>query len=437
MWEIFKTKTQTKASLGQYVFTNEHEYASKDFKAYAKEGYSHNPTVYACISLIADAFGAIPLKVKVNGEVYEDHPLEKLLAQPNPDEGGVEFRTASCSWELLTGNNFSEKIKGVNQVQELWNWQPYEMSVGRRKGDRMPSMYTFAKNSANSKSWQVDPITGKSDILHWRTFNPDPENPSMGMAPLKAAAASTDQSNAASKWRYNSLKNMAKPSGLLSSEETISESDKKSLRRNLKENQQGVQNASEIMVLGGGLKWSQISMSPSDMDWLGGSKLLSQEIASVFRVPTQLLGIEGSQTYANYGEAKIALYTQAVLPKMDLYISELNRWLAPDYGDNVEICYSKEDIEALEPLRKEKRAELLGTNVLTMNEKRELLGYERIEEPEADSLFIQPNDIPLGEELFTEDDRAINNAAKSFQQIEGLSHKDALEKAFNLYHDNK
>lgn len=439
MWNFLnpKTKPEQKASLGEYLHNQQHEYSSKDFKAYASEGYSANSTVYASISLVADAFGAIPLKVKVNGEVVEDHPLQKLLDRPNPDEGGVEFRTASCSWELLTGNNFTERVKGIHEIQELWNWQPYEMSIGNASNKPMPSMYTFAKGSAHPKYWPVDPITGESDMLHWRTFNPDPDNPLMGMAPIKAGASEVDQANAASKWRYNTLKNQAKPSGILSSDNNIDATNKKEIKNSIRDKQQGADNAQDIMVLSGGLKWQQLSMSPSDMDWLNGSKLLAQEIASIFRVPTQLLGIEGSQTYANYAEAKIALYTQAVLPKMDLYVSELNRWLSPEYGDNVEVCYSEEDIPALEPLRKERRAELLGTNVLTMNEKRELLGFERVEEAEADSLFIQPNDIPLGEDFFSEDDKTIQEGAKAFMKLEGLDYKTASQKAFNLYHDHE
>jgi HK97 family phage portal protein len=203
----------------------------------------------------------------------------------------------------------------------------------------------------------------------------------------------------------------------------------------LKEGQQGTENARDIMLLGGGLKWQQMAMSPQDMDWLQGTKMLAQEIASVFRVPTQLLGIEGSQTYANYEEAKLAFWLQAVLPKLDLYVNELNRWLAPEFGDNVKICYNKESIEALEPLRREKRRELLETSVLTINEKRELLSYEEMDEDEASTLFIQPNDIPLGADFLDEEDQTLQQAAKALMKLEGLDYKDAYQRAFELRQD--
>lgn len=396
MWEIFRKYTQIKASLGQHLFNNEHEYSSQSLQSYSKEGYSHNPTVFACIDLGAKAFGSIPLKVKVNGERVEGHPLEKLLQQPNPDEGGVEFRIAAYSWRKMGGNCFTEKIKGFEGISQLWNWQPYQMSVGRQKGDPMPRAYQFGKGSGDARTWMVDVITGKSDMLHWRTFNPDPESPSMGMSPLQAGASSVDQSNAAAKWNYNLFKNKAKVSGILSSDgEGNDPTNMKEIRESVK-NKQGSDNAHDVMVLSGGLKWTPMGLSPSDMDFLNGNKMLKQEICSVLNIPTQLIGLDG-QTYKNYEEAKLALYTQNVMPEMDLYCSELNRWLSPDYGDNVEVYYDTEDIEALEPLRREKRAELLSTNVLTINEKRDLLSYEKRDEDEADQLFIQPNDIPLDE----------------------------------------
>ena len=103
MWNWLKTIT-TKASVGRSMFTQDFEYSMVNLQAYAKEGYAQNPTIYSCISLIADAFGSVPLQVKVNDEVQESHPLLDLLERPNPDEGGNEFRTAAASWITLTGN---------------------------------------------------------------------------------------------------------------------------------------------------------------------------------------------------------------------------------------------------------------------------------------------------------------------------------------------
>ena len=424
----------SKASVGQANFygVGDCAYSMAKWEEYAKEGYGLNPTVYACVRKIAEnAAGVTPL-VRVNGERVEGHPLETLLAQPNMDEGGIEFRTAAYSWMMISGNCFTEKLVVGGLPRELWNWQPYQMSVASSANNpRMPARYTFDKSGKATHTWDVDLLTGKSDLLHWRTFNPDPEASFFGQAPLKAGASSADQLNAADKWRYNSFKNDCRPSGILSTDNAIDEKQRKSLQGSLDNKQSGWWGAAKTMLLGGGLKWQQLGVSAKDADWLNGSKYNKQGIAEVFGVPTQLLGIEGSMTFSNMEQAIVFFYNQTVLPLVDLYISELNRWIAPDYGDNVEVYYEINDIKALEPERRESLKTRLESDVLTMNEKRELIGYEPVTELEADQLYIDSNKIPLGLDIFTEEEKQVEDAAKSLMRL-GLPREEAEQKAFDI-----
>jgi len=388
---------EKKSSISEAHFQNlgDHAYSMNDSRAFAKEGYMMNPTVFSCINYIAKNAAKITPLVRINGERVEGHDLELLLKRPNIDEGGIEFRIASYSWALLAGNCFTEKKEGMKGKFELWNWQPFNMSIlNSSLNPHIPAAYVFAKDQPASRSWDVDPITGAGDMLHWRTFNPDANTPFFGMAPLKAAAASADTLNAGNKWRYNTLKNDCRPSGVLSTEAEVTEDQRKGLQADL-DKKSGARNNGRTLILGGGLKWSQLSMSMKDADWLNGSKFNKQEICEVFGVPTQLVGIEGSQTYANYAEARMAVYIDTILPLVDLYFSELNRWLAPEFGENVEIYYDEESITALNPIRVEATRMKLESGALTLNEKRELLGLEPRTEPEADEVYVDPNLIPL------------------------------------------
>jgi len=432
-WPFSKTiETKSSVSEAQMMHGEQHDYAMQDWKAYSQEGYRLNPTIYRCINIIATNAATVTPIVKVNGERVENHPLELLLKRPNVDCGGVEFLIEAYSWALLTGNLFLEKLKVRNQVSELWNWEPYAFSIERSKiNRRMPAAYVFGKGSASVRRWEVDPITGKSEMMHWGLFNPSADEAFMGQSPLSAAASAGDQLNAANKWRYNLLKNDCRPSGVLSTDQPITTSDEKTLSQRLKEKAQ-----SKFLLLGGGLKWQQLGLTPKDADHLAGSKFNKQEICEVFGVPTQLLGIEGSQTFANMEQAILHLYNETVLPLVELYFSELNRWLAPEYGAGVEICYNENDIKALEPERKAALETRLSSDVLTINEKRDLLGYEALNEADADTLFIDPNKLPLGMDVFTSDEMATQEAAKSFMRM-GLSRADAESKALDLFTERK
>jgi len=170
---------------------------------------------------------------------------------------------------------------------------------------------------------------------------------------------------------------------------------------------------------------------------LAGSKLNAQEIASIFGVPTQMLGIEGSQTFANYEQARMSFWMDTVIPVLDLYTSELTRFFKSNFDfEGIEVCYNDEDIEALEPIRKERRSELLATDILTLNEKREVIGYEPIDEPDADAIFVDPNKIPLGLDVFSEDEKEEENIAKELMRG-GMEQEDAEKWAFNIVAERK
>ena len=432
-WPFSKTiETKSSVSEAQIMHGEQHDYAMQDWKAYSQEGYRLNPTIYRCINIIATNAATVTPIVKVNGERVENHPLELLLKRPNVDCGGVEFLVEAYSWALLTGNLFLEKLKVRNQVSELWNWEPYAFSIERSKiNRRMPAAYVFGKGSASVRRWDVDPIKGTSEMMHWGLFNPSADEAFMGQSPLAAAASAGDQLNAANKWRYNLLKNDCRPSGVLSTDQPITTSDEKTLSQRLKEKAQ-----SKFLLLGGGLKWQQLGLTPKDADHLAGSKFNKQEICEVFGVPIQILGIEGSQTFANMEQAILHLYNETVLPLVELYFSELNRWLAPEYGAGVEICYNENEIKALEPERKAALETRLNSDVLTINEKRDLLGYKALNEADADTLFIDPSKLPLGMDVFTSDEMATQEAAKSFMRM-GLSRADAESKALDLFTERK
>jgi HK97 family phage portal protein len=410
IWPFNRPKS-VKTSVSTQILTQKHAFPTDNLKAYADEGYGLNPTVFACIDLISKSFARVPLKVMTKGDKPEhltEHPLQKLIDQPNPDEGGVEYRQAACSWLMITGNNFQQKLKASGLPSELIHWQPYEFSIDRLVGNMVPLRYIYGKNQRYERIFEVDQFTGKSDLMQWRTFNPSATGAEFGQAPLKAAASCVDSSNAARLWNYSALQNSGSYSLVVTSDTPPTGDQEKTILQDIKEKWEGPENARKVKYMGSASKIDTISMTPQDMDWLEGLKLNAQEICSAFGVPTQLISIEGSQTYANYEEAKVAFFVQTIMPLLDLYVSELNRWLTPDFGENVEIVYCEDDIPALEPLRREKRAELVSSDVLTINEKRAILGFEPIDSEEADQVFVQPNDIPLDETFSDMDEEEID-----------------------------
>ncbi len=367
----------------------------------ADEGYVRNIVAYRCVSLISNNASAVPWQVfnSRTKKEFEDHPLLDLLRRPNPITSGPQFFEEAYGFFLLAGNDY---IVGVGPEaegeppEEMWNLRPDRMRIVA--GSRgMPEAYVYEHAGAKI-AWDVDQMDGTSEVLHTKTFHPLDDW--YGLSPLEPAASDIDQHNESGVWNLRLLQNSAAPSGYLvyapkgeDASETLSDEQRESIKDALEERYSGAERAGRPMVLEGGLDWKQTSMSPRDMDWLKGSDKAARDIAQAFNVPAQLVGIEGSQTYANFEQATMALYDDAVIPLLDLYREQLNRWLAPTYGEDIVIRYDKDEIDGLAPRRQQTWEKVKNADWLTINEKRKETGFEDIEG--GDVLLVDSNKLPL------------------------------------------
>jgi len=129
------------------------------------------------------------------------------------------------------------------------------------------------------------------------------------------------------------------------------------------------------MLLEGGLDWKAMSLSPKDMDFLEAKNNAAREIALAFGVPPMLLGIPGDNTYANFQEANRAFFRQTVLPLAQRTAGALAQWLAPVFGGDLRLAIDADRIEALAADRAALWTRVTEAPFLTINEKREAVGY--------------------------------------------------------------
>jgi HK97 family phage portal protein len=151
------------------------------------------------------------------------------------------------------------------------------------------------------------------------------------------------------------------------------------LKRELEDAYQGSGNAGRPMVLEGGLDWKSMSYAPADMDFANSRDGAAREIALAFGVPPMLLGIPGDNTFSNYREANLSFWRQTVLPLVGRTASQLTRWLAPRFGENLRLGYDADAIDALALDRESTWDKLNAATFLTLNEKRAAAGYGQVE----------------------------------------------------------
>lgn len=381
-------------------------WTERNFKQFADEGYRKNPIVFKCVDLTARSIAAIPLYLMdKNGNEIDKHPALDLLKMPNKEAAGAKFFESVVAYRLLAGNSY---LVAIGEGDEMKPRNPYELWILRP--DRMrivPGQYGVIgyqyEAGGAKKEYTADPIKGISPVLHWKTFNPTDDL--YGMAPIEAAAYSVDQHNDASAWNKSLLQNSGQPSGAMVIPGTLGDTQYERMKSEMDQKLSGPKNSGKPLLLEGGLKWESFSLSPKEMDWMAGKHLSAREIALVYGVPTQLVGVPGESTYANYQEARMAFYEESCLPILDSLLDELNRWLLPMFDglEGAKLCYDVDAIPALAPKRALLWTAVSAANFLSINEKRKQLGYDEIEGQEANEIFIPSGLLPLKGSLGEDD----------------------------------
>jgi HK97 family phage portal protein len=349
----------------------------RNYQALASEGFAKNAIAYRCVRMIAEACASVPLRVEFEGRRAPDHPLQKLIDRPNPEQGGADLREALYGGLQTAGNAYVEAAFLDGEApEELWSLRPDRMKVVAGAGG-WPEAYEYS--TGNGKTLIGRDGEGWLKVLHLKLWHPLDDW--YGLSPLEAAAFSIDVHNASGAWNKALLDNAARPSGALvygsKASERLTEDQFARLKEQLSDTYSGQDNAGRPLLLEGGLDWKPMSLTPADMDFIQGKNAAAREIALAFGVPAQLLGIPGDNSYANYKEANAAFWRNAVLPLAEKTTRSLSAWLEVRFPGTRIV----NDVEALPALSAERDAlwaRLEAASFLTDAERRHLAGLSEI-----------------------------------------------------------
>jgi HK97 family phage portal protein len=345
----------------------------RDYAALTREGYAKNAIVYRAVKLIAESTASLAFLAYEGAQERAAHPLLDLLAKPNPRQDAPALIEAVATHLLIAGNAYLEAVAIEGAPRELYALRPDRMRVVPGP-QGWPEAYDY---TAGGRTVRFAQDAMPAPILHLSFLHPLDDH--YGLPPLEAAMVAVDTHNAAAQWNKALLDNAARPSGALiysgPDGARLSDAQFERIKGGVAEQYQGVANAGRAMVLDGGLDWKPMSLSPKDMDFLEAKHNAAREIALAFGVPPMLLGIPGDNTYSNYQEANRALWRQTVLPLANRLACALAQWLAPAYGGSVRLVPDTDRLDALAADRAAAWERIAGAAFLTVNEKREALGY--------------------------------------------------------------
>jgi HK97 family phage portal protein len=368
-----ETKSSRTAKLLAFESGGKARWSPRNYPSLAREGYLANAIVHRSVRLIAENAAACSFLVFEGAAEREAHPLTLLLTRPNPRQDGGVFFEMLYAHLLLAGNAYIEAVALNEQVRELYALRPDRMKLVPG-ADGWAEAYEYA---VGGRSVRFDQLSHRvPPILHLTFFHPLDDH--YGLAPIEAAAVAVDTHNSAARWNKALLDNSARPSGALvfsSDGAVLSEQQFGRLKRELGDTYEGTANAGRPMLLEGGLDWKPMSLTPKDMDFLEAKHTAAREIALAFGVPPMLLGIPGDNTFANYAEANRTFFRQTVLPLATRVGCSLAQWLSPQFGDGIRVVIDADRIDALAADRAALWQRVSNAAFLTLNEKREAVGY--------------------------------------------------------------
>lgn len=347
--------------------------------------------VYSCVRILSEAVAGLPLhfyQYTENGgkEKATGHPLYFLLHdEPNPEMTSFVFRETLMTHLLLWGNAYAQIIRnGKGEVIALYPLMPDRMSVERDSRGQLYYEYTVSMDDAPTvKGSQV--VLPPSEVLHIPGLGFDGL---VGYSPIAMAKNAIGMAIACEEYGAKFFANGAQPSGVLEHPGTIK--DPTRVRESWQSTFGGSQNANKVAVLEEGMKYTPISISPEQAQFLETRKFQINEIARIFRVPPHMVGDLEKSSFSNIEQQSLEFVKYTLDPWVCRWEQAMVRSLLTP--EEKKRYFVKFNVDGL--LRGDYQSRMTGyatarqNGWMSANDIRELENLDRISEELGGDLYL-------------------------------------------------
>lgn len=355
--------------------------------------------VYSCVRILAEAVAGLPLhlyRYKEDGgkERAIDNNLYHLLHdEPNKEMSSFIFRETLMTHLLLWGNAYAQIIRnGKGEVVALYPLMPNKIQVDRDENGELYYIYTRSSDEAKTMEGVTVYLTPR-DVLHIPGLGFDGL---VGYSPIAMAKNAIGLAIATEEYGAKFFANGAAPSGVLEHPGTIK--DPSRLRENWNSTFGGSANSGKVAVLEEGMKYTPISISPEQAQFLETRKFQIDEIARIFRVPPHMVGDLEKSSFSNIEQQSLEFVKYTLDPWVIRWEQSLSRALLNE--DEKRKYFFKFNLEGL--LRGDYESRMSGYAVarqngwMSANDIRELENMDKIPAEEGGDLYlINGNMLPL------------------------------------------
>ncbi len=333
-------------------------------------------TVSACVGAIASTMASLPAYVyrttSTGREELRDHPVARLTRRPNDWQTWPDLIEWVMAQALLHGNALCVVgYDGAGRPTALlpipWgNVQVFLLPSGRLAYDVARYVAPWGGTGQPRRY-----LAG--EVLHLKDRSDDGL---VGRSRISRAPDVLGNAAALHEWSGALWKNSATPSGVLSAPGALSPDTFNRLRAQVDQNYAGPSNAKKIMVLGDGLTWAPMSVSPEDAEVLASRRFTVEELCRLFQVPPPIVQDYTHNTFTNSQQAALWFAQFSLTPWARKIEAEFSRSV---FGASSADCTLEVDLSGLmrgDYEARWKAHEIAVRNqILDANEVREVEGW--------------------------------------------------------------
>ena len=268
-------------------------------------------SVFRCLQIISTTLAQLPLLVHRGDEIVDS----SLAKRPDYNTATNDFFGATAVSLACSGNAYWFVSRNqAGDVKNLEVLDPKQVTITR--DDRLGSPYRFdynGKRVANKNIKQIRLMTFPQKLY--------------GYGPLQAARGEIETGLKLREFGNSFLTNGAVPTGVLSSDQFINQDQADAYRSAW----DAAQETRGLAVLGAGMSYSAISLTPEDIAFLENQRYNVLQIARIFGIPPLFLGsgTEGASLTYSTAETQSILFLQTTMADYLVSVEEAFSELLP------------------------------------------------------------------------------------------------------------
>jgi HK97 family phage portal protein len=265
-----------------------------------------DPTVFACVKVLAESVAQIPLNVMrktTQGSeiVFNSDAYQILKRRPNGWMTPRQFRRLLVARTAAEGNFIAIKNRVRGRVFELLPVSNNRVTV--EQDDRYEVTYKVETNTGTR-------IYPKEDIFHYYSLSLDGVS---GLNPIELHKTHIGLSLALDKFGARLFKNGAHPRIILGTDNVLKEDDMKRIIASFQA-QTGGEKAHSTHILDGGFKPHRMTLTAEEAQFNETRKLMRSILAALWRVPPHMINDLDKATFSNIENLARQFVDYAMMP---------------------------------------------------------------------------------------------------------------------------